>query len=61
MSAGFIVLFEQAIPPICPEVFETKTENEQLKQLLTSFARTWDRNIKAHWSSKMKSVTVAAC
>jgi hypothetical protein len=40
-------LFQQAIPPIYQEVFETGTENEQLKRQLTSFARTWDPNIEA--------------
>jgi hypothetical protein len=40
-------LFRQAIPPIYQEVFETGTENEQLKRQLTSFARTWDHNIEA--------------
>ena len=40
-------MFQQAIPPIYQEVFETGTENERLKRQLTSFARTWDRNIGA--------------
>lgn len=40
-------LFQQAIPPIYQEVFETGTENERLKRQLASFARTWDRNIGA--------------
>jgi hypothetical protein len=40
-------LFQQAIPPIYQEVFETGAEKEQLKRQLTSFARTWDRNIEA--------------
>jgi hypothetical protein len=39
-------LFQQAIPPIYQEVFETGTENKRLKRQLTSFARTWDRNIE---------------
>jgi hypothetical protein len=40
-------LFQQAIPPIYQEVFETGMENERLKRQLDSFARTWDRNIGA--------------
>jgi hypothetical protein len=40
-------MFQQDIPPIYQEVFETGAEKEQLKRQLTSFARTWDRNIEA--------------
>lgn len=40
-------MFQQAIPPIYQEVFETGAENERLKRQLTSFTYTWDRNIGA--------------
>ena len=38
-------MFQQAIPPVYQEVFETGAENARLKRQLTRFAHTWDRNI----------------
>jgi hypothetical protein len=40
-------LFQQAIPPIYQEMFATGAENIRLKRQLTSFAQTWDRNLRA--------------
>jgi hypothetical protein len=37
--------FQQALPPVYQEVFATGSENLRLKQQLTAFAETWDRNI----------------
>ena len=41
-------LFQQAIPPICQEVFENDpaSENHRLKRKLTEFAQMWDRNLQ---------------
>ncbi len=38
-------LFQQAIPPVYQEVFESGSENVRLKRQLTSFAQHWDRNL----------------
>ncbi len=38
-------LFQQAIPPIYQEVFDTGSENTRLKRQLTIFAQGWDRNL----------------
>lgn len=39
--------FQQAIPPIYQEVYETGAENARLKRQLTRFAESWDRNLQA--------------
>jgi hypothetical protein len=40
-------MFQQAIPPVYQEVYETGAENVRLKRQLASFARVWDHNIGA--------------